>query len=307
MILRIVIAVCWAARFAPALEPVCTPVEGDRILGQHLAVALPEFRGIPPEALLGNTPPPGERRTFHAPELASIAQRYSIQVDAPKDVCFEWPMESLDHDRILTAMRGSLQAPDARIEIAETSVFPVPRGRLEFPRETLGKPALPAQKDPVLWRGEVVYGGDHRYPVWAKVWVKAPCERFVAAEAVKPGLPIEARQVRIERAECFPEMPGAGEAPLSLVGLVSARPIAAGAEIRPALLASPNDVNRGDAVHVEVRGGAVRLAFTAKAETGGRSGDFVAVRNPSSNKIFRARVEGKDSVLVRTEFADSDP
>jgi flagella basal body P-ring formation protein FlgA len=113
--------------------------------------------------------------------------------------------------------------------------------------------------------------------------------------------------VRVERGECFPAPPGARGTPSSPLGLVSARPIAAGAEIRSDLLAPPNDVNRGDPVQVEVRGGAVRLAFTAKAETGGRSGDFVAVRNPSSNKIFRARVEGKGSVLVQTEFAANDP
>jgi len=282
-------------------------VEGDRILGQHLAVALPAFRALPPGTLLGITPPPGEKRTFHAPELAAIARRYSVQLDAPTEACFEWPMETLDRDRVLTVMRDSLQVPDARIEVAETSAIPIPRGRLEFPREMLGKPALSSQKDPVLWRGEVIYGGDHRFPVWAKVWVKAPCEKLVAAEAVKPGQPIEARQVRVEHDECFPAMPVAGETPLSPLGLVSARAIAPGSEIRLALLASPNDVNRGDAVQVEVRGGAVRLAFTAKAETGGRSGDFVAVRNPSSNKIFQARVEGKDSVLVKTDFAGSNP
>jgi flagella basal body P-ring formation protein FlgA len=282
-------------------------VEGDRILGQHLAEALPAFQTLPPETLLGNTPPPGEKRTFHAPELASIAQRYSIKIDSPGDVCFEWPMETLDRDRILVAMRDSLQVPGANIEIAEASVSPVPRGRLEFPREKLGRPALPAQKDPVLWRGEVVYGGDHRYPVWARVWVKAPCDRFMAAEAVKAGQPIEARHIRVERGECFPALPGAEGTPSSPLGLVPARTIAAGSEVRLELLTPPNDVNRGDAIQVEVRGGAVRLAFTARAESGGRSGDFVTVRNPSSNKVFRARVQGKDSVLVQTEFAASNP
>ena len=307
MILRIALAVCLAARLVPAVEPACTPVEGDRILGQHLAEALPAFGALPPEMLLGVTPPPGEKRTYHAAELASIAQRYSIQLISPTDVCFELPMEALDRGRVLAAMRDSLQAPDARIEIAETSVFPVPRGRLAFPRETLGKPALASQKDPVLWRGEMVYAGDHRYPVWAKVWVKAPCVHFIAAEAVKPGQPIDARQVRVERGECFPAPHGTEVAPSSPLGLVSARPIVVGAEIRLDLLTLPNDVNRGDAVHVEVLGGAVRLAFTAKAETGGRSGDFVAVRNPSSNRIFQARVEGKGSVLVQTEFASNVP
>ena len=145
MILRIVVALCWAARFAPAQAPVCEPVEGDRISGKNLAESLPAFQALPPDAWLGNMPPPGSKRTLHAAELAAIAQRYGIRLDSPRDVCFEWPMAPLDRDRMLQAMRESLQAPEARIEIAEVIPQPVPRGRLEFPREMLGKPASAAR------------------------------------------------------------------------------------------------------------------------------------------------------------------
>jgi flagella basal body P-ring formation protein FlgA len=302
MSLRIVIALCWAARFAPAQIPACKPVEGDRILAKHLAEALPAFQALPPDTLLGNMPPPGSKRTFHASELASLAQRYSIRLDAPQDVCFEWPMEPLTRDRVLRAMRESLPEAEARIEIAETSLYPVPRGRLEFPREMLGRPASAAQKDPVLWRGEVIYGGDHRFAVWARALVKTPCQRLIAVEALKPGQPIRPQQARVEQGECFPAPEKSGPTPPSLLGLVSTRAIAAGSEIRPEFVVPPNDVDRGDAVHVEVRSGGARLAFTAQAESGGRNGDLIAVRNPSSNKVFRARVEGKDKVLVQTEL-----
>lgn len=306
MILRVIVALCCAARFAPAQAAACKPVEGDRILGMNLAEALPAFGAMPPETLLGTMPPPGSKRTFHAAEMASLAQRFSIHLDFPVDVCFEWPMESLSRDRIVQAMRESLQDSGARIELAETSLYKVPRGRLEFSREMLGRPASPAQKDPVLWRGEVLYGGDHRYAVWARVRVKVPCDRMIAVEALKPGQPIDPRQVRLEQGECFPALQGGGQPPSPSPGLVASRAIAAGSEIRPELLVSPNDVDRGDTVQVEVRSGAARLAFTAKAESGGRSGDFVAVRNPSSNRIFRARIEGKNRVVVQTEFAANE-
>jgi len=302
MILRIVVALWCASRIAPAQALPCEPVEGDRILGKHLAAALPEFRDIPPETLLGNMLPPGSKRTLHAAELASFAERYSIQLHSPRDVCFEWPMESLDRNRVMQAMRESLGDPDAHIAIAETSLNPVPRGRLEFPRESLGRPASPAQKDPVLWRGVVIYGGDQRYPVWATVRVTVPCERATAIEALRVGQPIDPRQLRIEHAACFPASGSAArKSPFSIQGLVPVRPIAAGAEIRPELLVPPNDVNRGDVVQVEVRCGAARLALAAKAESSGRNGDFVALRNPSSNKLFQARVEGKDKALIETD------
>ena len=52
-------------------------------------------------------------------------------------------------------------------------------------------------------------------------------------------------------------------------------------------------MSKGDAVEVEVRSGAAHLALTAKAESGGRNGDVIAIRNPGSSRVFRARVEGK--------------
>jgi len=303
MILRLVVALSWLARFAPAQQPACKPVEGDRILGRHLAAALPAFSRIPAEASLGNLPLAGSHRTFHSAELQSLAQRYGIDLASPPDICFEWPMEPLDRARVLDAMLASLRIADADIAVAETSLNQVPRGRVEFPLERLGTPASPAQRDPVLWRGDIVYGADHRFPIWARVRIQVACERLVAADGLRAGQTLEARQVRTEIATCFP----AARLPLPLeqaVGLVVTRPISAGAEIRPEFLAPPNQVNRGDAVAVEVRSGGARLAFTGKAESSGRNGDLVAVRNPSSNRIFRARVDGKDKVTVQAGGSD---
>lgn len=297
MILRLVVTLGLLARFAPAQEAACTPVEGDQILGSHLAIALPEFRRIPAELPLGNLPPAGSHRTLHAAELQSLAKRYGIDPANARDVCFEFPMEALDRSRVLEAMRASLHLADADITIAETALNPVPRGRIEFPREKLGMPASPAQRDAVLWRGEVVYGGEHRFPIWARVRIQVSCERLVAAEPLRPGQTLASSQMRQETGKCFPA-PHAGLDAERAAGMVVVRAIPAGAEIRGELLALPNEVNRGDAVAVEVRSGGARLAFTGKAESSGRNGDLVAVRNPSSNRIFRARVDGKGKVTV---------
>jgi flagella basal body P-ring formation protein FlgA len=69
--------------------------------------------------------------------------------------------------------------------------------------------------------------------------------------------------------------------------------------MRPADVTRPNDVNRGDLVRVEVHMGAARLALTGRAESAGRLGDLVPVRNLDSSRVFEARVEGKDSVIVQ--------
>jgi hypothetical protein len=62
---------------------------------------------------------------------------------------------------------------------------------------------------------------------------------------------------------------------------------------------SGSRVERGDAVRVEVRSGGVLLAFAASAESAGRVGEPVIVRNPQNGRRFQARVDGKGKVSVQ--------
>jgi len=263
-----------------------------------LASIFPEFRAVPPETLLGQAPLPGSQRTFHSPELRALARRFGIELSSAPDTCFEWALQPLDRARAMAAMQESLEIPDAKIEIADMISGRVPAGRIEFPLTGLGAPSPSGPITPVLWRGDVVYGDSHRFPIWARVAIAAPCRRLIAVENLKAGRPIEARQLRAITSACFPlsakKIPPVAE----VAGMAPLRPIAAGAELRLDFLALPNDVNRGDAVHIEVRSGAARLVFTARALTGGRSGDTISVRNPDSNRTFQARVTGKGMAIV---------
>jgi flagella basal body P-ring formation protein FlgA len=296
--LLVLFALGCSARFAPAQTPACQPIAADQVIGRDLAAALPAFHALPPDILLANVPPPGSKRILHPPELLSIAKRYSIELETPSDVCFEWPLARLDRDRVLEAMRQSLAIPDARIELADLSLVPAPPGRIEFPTDRLGTPAAAGLRTPVLWRGDVVYGADHRFAIWARVRISAPCTRIVAAENIAAGQPVEARQVHAAAAECFPMAARLTLTIEQVVGTRLRRPVSMGAELVPDLLATPKDVNRGDSVAVEVLSGAAHLEFTGKAETAGSTGDFIAVRNLSSNRIFQARVNGKGKAVV---------
>lgn len=296
-ILRFLVALGLVARFAPA-QPSCHPIEGDQILARHLSGVLPAFRGIPPDTFLANMPLPGSQRILHCAELSSLAQRYSIPFQSAEGVCFEWPMQPLDPTRVVEAMRAALAAPDADVRIADMCLYKVPPGRIEFPRERLSSGG-----SPVLWRGDVVYGGNRRFAIWARVRIQVACQRLVAAQGLRQGEIVEPGMLKSEAGQCSASI--APPLPLDrAIGMMAVRPIAAGAEINPGQLALPNDVNRGDAVQVEVHSGAAWLAFVAKAESSGRAGDLVSVRNPSSNRLFQARVEGKDRVVVNTEVAN---
>jgi flagella basal body P-ring formation protein FlgA len=298
MRLPVLILLCWTAGIAAAQEPACRAVEGERILGRDLAAAIPAFAAMPADALLGTAPIPGSRRVFHSSEILALAQRYSLSIPAAQDVCFEWAMAPLDQSRALEAMRASLNLADAQIQIAESSASRVPPGRIEFPRDRLATPS-PDQRSPVLWRGDVVYGDNRRFAIWARVDIKVPCNRLVATENLKSGEPIKASQLHSSASTCFPGPAGTALSVETAAGMAPLRFLPAGSEVRPELLAAANDVNRGDMVEIEVWSGAAHLAFNAQAISGGRIGDAIAIRNPDSQKIFQARVTGKDKAMVQ--------
>jgi flagella basal body P-ring formation protein FlgA len=276
----------------------CASVTGSQILGADLARAVPAFAGIQEDSPLAPAPLAGSTRVFYGSELQSIASRFSLAIGTPGEVCFKFASETLNRERALAEMRKVLNIPEAKVELLETSPALVPVGRMEFAREGLSAPAAPDQGAPVLWRGNIVYAGDRRYPIQVKVRITAPLRRVVAIESLRSGVPVKGEQLREEAFEGFPPARGSSLTPDQAAGLVPVHPIAAGGEVRLDNLTRPNDVNRGDLVHVEVRFGGAHLALMGRAEAAGHVGDVVAIRNPESSKIFQARVEAKDKVIV---------
>ena len=296
--IRLCIVLLWFACFTPAQTTKCVEVEGDRILAREFAVSLPGFSRLSPETAMAPAPQPGVRRFFRPFELAALAHRYSVEIDPDAAVCFERKTETLAPDRVVEAMRMALPLADLRIEVVETSRYPIPLGRLEFRRESLGIPASPSARVPVEWRGNIVYGDNQRFGVWARVLLVAPVPRVVAAEDLKRGEAIGASQVRVETADRFPMAGDVAVTVDQVVGRAPLRAVVPGAEIHLGQLVLPPDISRGEMVEVEVRSGAAHLAFTGKAETAGRSGDTIAIRNLSSNKVFQARIEGKGKAFL---------
>jgi flagella basal body P-ring formation protein FlgA len=280
-----------AGLFAPA-RPACIEVEADRISAADFAASIAGFAALPAATPLAAAPLPGMRRRFRKSDLASLAKRYAIDISEVDEICFERPTEALDRAKVLDAMRETLGREDVRIEIVEMSKYSVPRGRLEFKRAGLGRPASPDGRTPVEWRGNVVYAGDRRFAVWARVIVSARVTRAVAAGKLRRGEQISAGQVAIETVDMFPPADDVARSVDQVAGRTPLCDIAAGTGIRLSLLASPPDVTRGQEVEVEVRSGAARIVLTGMAESAGRLGETVAIRNLSSNKVFQARVSG---------------
>lgn len=99
--------------------------------------------------------------------------------------------------------------------------------------------------------------------------------------------------------EFFAPPRAAGSAPVHVRGRVrygDNRSFPVWARVTIAL--PPREVERGDAVTVEVASGSAVLKLEARAESGGSLGETVVIRNPATKVCFSARVAGKGKVTL---------
>jgi flagella basal body P-ring formation protein FlgA len=184
--------------------------------------------------------------------------------------------------------------------MVECNRYPVPRGPLEFPRTGLIAPPPSQPQGVALWKGSVRYASNRRFAIWARVRILVKMERLVAAEALHPGRPIEALQLRLETYEGFPPRNRPVAAMDQAVGRVPRRSLAAGVAILPGDLDIPYAVTRGDSVHVAVSSGEAHVELDGRAEASGRRGQTIPVLNPANGRKFQARVDGAGRVAVET-------
>jgi flagella basal body P-ring formation protein FlgA len=135
-------------------------------------------------------------------------------------------------------------------------------------------------------------------PVWVKARITVQRTWVEAGESLVVGKTIDASQLNVRTGPRFPFEPPLVESMQLLVGRKPVRTLAAGTPIALAMLAVAHDVERGDRVEVEVKVGAAILDFAATAESSGRTGDSILVKNPDNGHTFQAKIQDKGHVLV---------
>jgi len=269
----------------------CQVVDGDHILGKDVAAASPLFAALDPRIEVGSAPLAGAERVLRPEEIVHLARQNGIALDGPAGaICFARVTEPLTAEKLLPELQKALGLDNASIEILDFSRFGVPRGTFEFPKSSL----MPNG----LWRGRVLYGENHSMPVWVKARITVERTWVEAAEPLVVGKAIEASQLNVRTGPRFPFDPAFIESMNVLAGRRPVRTLAAGTPITPGMLTIAHDVERGDRVEVEVKVGAAILDFEATAESSGRAGESIMVKNPENGRTFQAKIQDKGHVLV---------
>jgi flagella basal body P-ring formation protein FlgA len=287
---------------AGAGEPACIPVTSDRILARDLVSAVPEMAVLPAGVSFGLAPSPGVKRFLSGHELRRIAQRYGIErLSAPELICVAWRSRALRPSEVIAALTRSLPV-GASLELQDFSRQAVPPGVLEFRPTGLSRATVHREEVPATWRGKLLYAPGRNIPVWARVRIAFDRNQVTASEELRPGIAVRPEQLKVGPVTSF-----AFDAPVisttaEIAGKVPRRTIRAGEPIRAQMLRDAPDLRRGDRVEVEVRSGTAQLRLEARAETEGRTGDNVRLRNPETGRRFEAVVAGagKATVNVRS-------
>ncbi len=275
----------------------CQVVTADIIRMKDLAAVEPVFSRIDPEVEVGYSPLPGAVHTFTAAQIARLAKTYSLDETEYRTVCFQRAMRDLDPGELHEAMDQVLGIPGASIEVIDFSRYPVPVGDLAFPRSGLALTLSP-DAGPLLWKGYVVYGSGRHFNIWARVKVHARLNRVVATDNLVTSVPVRADQVRLEILDGVPDALAPAQSLDQVVGKLILRPVQRGATVSLDDISSSLTVHRGDKVEVDFESSGMHLRFEAAAESDGRYGERIRLRNLQSNNIFEAEVSGKDQARV---------
>jgi len=300
----------WNIFFALALTPSqgqCVVLQNDRIYARDVAPAIPEFAALPGDMTIGYSPAPGARRILTSVALVALARSYEVELQSPRNVCFELRSMELRREEVRAAVLEELGQDSNKcgvdgieVEVLQWGPETTPNGQIVFPNGCLQLLPNHGSRGEALWRGHVLYGTNRTFEIWARARIKVHFTEVVAVSDIDAGMPIRQDQVRLARTEASFLDDKPARRLEEVVGYACRRPMRAGTALGRSQLYRLPEVGKGDIVQVQVAAGFARLALEARAESAGPIGAMVWVRNLTSGKAFRAKVVGKGMVAVTT-------
>jgi len=272
----------------------CQAIDSESVLARDVVPLVPAFAQLPQDFLLGYLPASGAHRIFKGADLERIARNRGLDFAGLEDICLMRRTFIPEPAQIRAAMEKTLGIDGVKIEIVSSSQQPAPTGEIVFPRTGVQRPS----GDEITWHGYVRYSEAAKFPIWARARISATMNRVIPAMNLPAGKLIQKSQIRVESCEDSPFNDAIARDLDEVTGLMAKATLPSGAPIRKSQIERPMDVARGDLVRVELFEGLAHLSLEARAETSGMKGATITVRNLSSGRDFRAKVTGKDQVLV---------
>lgn len=272
----------------------CASARGAWLSSAEASAIVREFAVLPPETKLIRAPDPGVERRVSGQEVQSIGRRHGIAIAETGGFCLKRATRVIPAADFRDAVGRALPPGGPPFRLLDNSRERLPEGRLAFhvPRLRVIDPA----EGKAHWRGELMDDEGRSFPVWVELQFTGREEYPAARRDLRSGDTLRSGDIEWKSRPLLPgrSAPGGG-----WEGQVLRRSMRAGEAISNSAFRPPPAVSPGEPVSVEVALGSARLILEASAETGGRPGDRVIVRNPTSGKKFRASIVGRARVRVQ--------
>jgi len=275
--------------------PACLAPAGEWITSEDLAVAAPTLAALPPHLKLSYSPVPGLQRVFRPDELRRLALAHGLpDPHLAANICFAWPLAPLEPAVLRAAMAKELTGRSPQIELIAQSLAPAPEGEVIFPLAGLSA----FSENPAVWKGYVRYTETRRFEIWASVRIRVHETHLKAQGAIHAGERLRPGQWRAESYDGPLLRDRILRSDTDLAGLVAQRDFADGALLLALFFEPPKSVEVGDPVTVIAGIGAAHIEAQGVALGAGHCGEVILIRNPRSNRTFRARIASAGVVEV---------
>jgi flagella basal body P-ring formation protein FlgA len=298
-LLYLLLGCCLIAPAHAAVLKTRTTLHGPQVYLRDLF----EDAGENADRLLGPGPGPGGRIVVESRQLQAIARQYDVDwepISHADRAVLEWPGRPLERAEVLAAVRAALvsqgAAPDCDVVIPgftppivpTSGVSPPDITQLEFDRE-LGR-----------FTAMLSVTGDGMEPISTRLSgeVADVVELPVAVARLTAGAIAGPDDIRMARVHVTSVHTEVARDPAMVIGMQLKLQMQAGVPIPLSNLMQPTQINRGDAVRLQLRTGDLWLTGQGMALESGAVGDRIRVRNVSSQAVLEAEVVRPGEVRV---------
>jgi flagellar basal body P-ring formation protein FlgA len=262
-----------------------------------------EDAGANADRLLGPGPGPGGRIVVESRQLKAIARQYDVDwepISHADRAVLEWPGRPLEREEVLAAVRAALvaqgAAADCDIVIPGFNPPIVPISGVSAPLIT----QLEFDRDLGRFTAMLSVTGDGMEPISTRLSgeVADVIELPVAVTRLTAGSIAGPDDIRVARVHVTSVHTEVAHDPAMVIGMQFKLQMQAGVPIPLSNLMQPTQINRGDAVRLQLQAGGLWLTGQGMALESGAVGDRIRVRNVSSQAVLEAEVIKPGEVRV---------
>ena len=262
-----------------------------------------EDAGANADRLLGPGPGPGGRIVVESRQLTAIARQYDVDwqpISHADRAVLEWPGHPLERAEVLKAVRAALvaqgAAPDCDVVIPGFNSPIVPLSGASAPVIT----QLVFDRGLGRFTAMLSVTGEGIEPISTRLSgeVADVVELPVAVARLNAGSIAGPDDVRIARVHVTSVHTEVARDPAAVIGMQLKLQMQAGVPIPLSNLMQPTQINRGDAVRLQLQADGLWLTGQGVALEAGAVGDRIRVRNVSSQAVLEAQVIRPGEVRV---------